>query len=48
MKVSQSSIDIMLERARMALVGTGRMGEIRAKVMYANPFIDLVSVVDVD
>lgn len=35
-------------KARIALVGTGRMGDIRARLMYANPKIDFCGVVDVN
>ncbi len=34
------------QQARVLLVGSGRMGHIRAKAMYSNPRIDLVGVVD--
>lgn len=37
-----------MNRAKIALVGTGRMGAIRAKLMYGNPKIELCSVVDVN
>lgn len=37
----------MTQRAKIVLVGTGRMGDIRAKLMYANPKIDLCGVVDI-
>lgn len=38
----------MVKRVRIVLVGTGRMGAIRAKIMYANPKIDLCGVCDVN
>jgi FlaA1/EpsC-like NDP-sugar epimerase len=37
-----------MQRARIALIGTGRMGDIRAKLMYSNPSVDFVSVVDMN
>lgn len=37
-----------LRRAKILLVGTGRMGAIRAKIMYGNPNIDFCGVCDVD
>jgi Predicted dehydrogenases and related proteins len=37
-----------MNRAKIALVGTGRMGAIRAKLMYGNPRIDLCGIVDVN
>jgi hypothetical protein len=33
-------------RARVLLVGSGRMGQIRAKAVYANPRFELIGVVD--
>lgn len=33
-------------QARVAVVGSGRMGEIRSKILYANPRIEFVGVVD--
>lgn len=38
----------MTQRARIVLVGTGRMGDIRAKLMYSNPKIDLCGIVDIN
>eukprot|EP00594_Rhizosolenia_setigera_P007933 CAMPEP_0178970388 /NCGR_PEP_ID=MMETSP0789-20121207/19511_1 /TAXON_ID=3005 /ORGANISM="Rhizosolenia setigera, Strain CCMP 1694" /LENGTH=343 /DNA_ID=CAMNT_0020656881 /DNA_START=466 /DNA_END=1497 /DNA_ORIENTATION=- len=35
-------------RARLILVGTGRMGAIRAKIMYANPKISFLGVCDLN
>lgn len=35
-------------RARVILVGTGRMGQIRSSLMYANPKFDMVGVCDVN
>jgi predicted dehydrogenase len=37
-----------MQKARIALVGTGRMGEIRARLMYCNPIVDFTSVVDMN
>lgn len=38
----------MVKRVRIVLVGNGRMGAIRAKIMYANPKIDFCGVCDVN
>ncbi len=38
----------MTQRARIVLVGTGRMGDIRARLMYSNPKIDLCGIVDIN
>jgi myo-inositol 2-dehydrogenase/D-chiro-inositol 1-dehydrogenase len=35
-----------LNRARVALIGSGRMGQLRASLMYSNPRFDLCGVVD--
>jgi len=35
-----------LNRARVALIGSGRMGQIRASLMYSNPRFDLCCIVD--
>uniref|UniRef100_A0A7S2RZX5 Gfo/Idh/MocA-like oxidoreductase N-terminal domain-containing protein n=1 Tax=Eucampia antarctica TaxID=49252 RepID=A0A7S2RZX5_9STRA len=35
-----------LNRARVALVGTGRMGQIRAAILYSNPRFDLCGIID--
>jgi predicted dehydrogenase len=37
-----------MNRAKIALVGTGRMGAIRAKLMYGNPRIDLCGIIDLN
>lgn len=37
-----------LRRARVVLVGSGRMGQIRSNLMYANPKIDMIGVCDVN
>jgi len=36
------------QRARIVLVGTGRMGAIRAKILYGNPKIDFLGVCDIN
>lgn len=36
------------ERAKVIVVGSGRMGKIRSSLMYANPKFELCGVVDVD
>lgn len=36
------------DRARILLVGSGRMGQIRAQILYANPRFELCGVVDVN
>jgi len=36
------------KRARIVLVGSGRMGQIRASLLYGNPRFDLCGVVDID
>ncbi len=33
-------------RARVLLVGSGRMGQIRAKAIYSNPRFELIGIVD--
>lgn len=33
-------------RARVLLVGSGRMGQLRAKAIYANPRLELCGIVD--
>jgi len=35
-------------RARIVLVGTGRMGAIRGKILYGNPRVEFCGVVDVN
>ena len=35
-------------RVRVLLVGTGRMGAIRAKILYANPKFDFLGVCDIN
>ena len=35
-----------LSAARVALIGSGRMGQIRASLMYANPRFDLCGIID--
>ncbi len=35
-----------ISAARVALIGSGRMGQIRASLMYANPRFDLCGVID--
>lgn len=37
-----------LQRARILLIGSGRMGQIRASILYANPRFDFCGVVDVN
>lgn len=44
MSFSQSA----LQRARVVLVGSGRMGQIRGSLMYANPKFDMIGVCDVN
>lgn len=36
-----------LQRARIVLVGSGRMGQIRGSLMYSNPRFDMIGVCDV-
>lgn len=36
----------LFQQARVILVGSGRMGHIRAKAIFANPRFELVGVVD--
>lgn len=44
MSFSQSA----LQRARVVLVGSGRMGQIRGSLMYANPKFEMIGVCDVN
>ena len=37
-----------MSRAKVVLVGTGRMGAIRAKILYSNPRVNFCGVVDVN
>jgi myo-inositol 2-dehydrogenase/D-chiro-inositol 1-dehydrogenase len=37
-----------LQRARIVLVGSGRMGQIRGSLMYSNPKFDMIGVCDVN
>jgi hypothetical protein len=37
-----------MNRAKIVLVGTGRMGAIRAKIVYGNPRIEFCGVVDLN
>lgn len=37
-----------MRRARVVLVGTGRMGQIRSSLMYANPKFDMIGVCDIN
>lgn len=36
------------QKAKVALIGTGRMGQIRASILHANPKFDLCGIVDVN
>lgn len=36
------------QRARVVVVGSGRMGHIRSALLYANPRFDLAGIVDVN
>ena len=40
--------DIQKRRARVVLVGSGRMGQLRAAILYANPRFDMCGIVDVN
>ena len=35
-----------MQRARVILIGSGRMGQIRAKAVYSNPRFELIGIVD--